>query len=145
MTIGNKAVTWRSGLGLTRDGRWLIYAAGNSLSTETLTAALQAAGAYNAMQMDINNPYDRFDTYTALAQRVQVNNEPFTLPLTANKLIDQMKGGPDQFLVPYERDFFYLTSQATQAKYAPSPSLAALWQKVDSSNQLISLKKANAP
>jgi hypothetical protein len=141
VTIGNKAVTWRSGLGLTQDDRWLIYAAGNSLSTETLMAALQAAGAYNAMQTDINNPYDRFDTYTAVAQQEQVNNEPVILPLTAQKLIDQMKGGPDQFLVPYERDFFYLTSQATPDQGAPAPSLIALWQKVDNSNQLISLKK----
>jgi hypothetical protein len=139
VTIGNKAVTWRSGLGLTQDGRWLIYAAGNSLSTETLMAALQAAGAYNAMQTDINNPYDRFDTYTAVAQQEQVNNEPVTLPLTAQKLIDQMKGGPDQFLVPYERDFFYLTSQATPAKRAPAPSLLALWQSMTGSNKLISL------
>lgn len=141
ITVGNKAVTWRSGLGLTQDGRWLIYAVGNSLSTETLTAALQAAGAYNAMQTDINNPYDRFDTYTAVAQQEQVNNQPVTLPLTAQKLIDQMKGGPDQFLVPYDRDFFYLTSQATPAKDAPAPSLLALWQNMTGSNKLISLKK----
>jgi Phosphodiester glycosidase len=141
VTIGNKAVTWRSGLGLTRDGRWLIYAAGNSLSTETLMAALQAAGAYNAMQTDINNPFDRFETYTAVAQQEQVNNQRVALPLTAQKLIDQMKGGSDQFLVPYDRDFFYLTSQATPAKRAPAPSLVALWQSVDNSNKLISLKK----
>jgi hypothetical protein len=141
VTIGNKAVTWRSGLGLTQDGRWLIYAAGNSLSTETLTVALQAAGAYNAMQTDINNPFDRFDTYAAVAQEDQVNGQQVALPLTAQKLIDQMKGGPDQFLVPYERDFFYLTSQATPVKRAPARSLVALWQKVDNSNQLISLKK----
>lgn len=141
VTIGNKAVTWRSGLGLTRDGRWLIYAAGNSLSTETLTAALQATGVYNAMQTDINGPFDRFDTYSAVPQQDQVNSQGVALPLTAQKLIDQMKGGPDQFLVPYERDFFYLTSQATPANGAPAPSLIALWQSVDNANKLISLKK----
>jgi hypothetical protein len=141
VTIGNKAVTWRSGLGLTQDGRWLIYAAGNSLSTETLTAALQAAGAYNAMQTDINGPFDRFDTYTTVPQQDQVDSQNIALPLTAQKLIDQMKGEPDQFLVPYERDFFYLTSLATPAKRAPAPSLVALWHSVDSSNKLISLKK----
>jgi hypothetical protein len=141
LTVANKAVTWRSGLGLTRDGHWLIYAAGNSLSTETLTAALQAARAYNAMQTDINNPYDRFDTYTAVAQQEQVNNQHITLPLTAQRLIDQMKGGPDQFLVPYERDFFYLTSQVTPApRPSPASSLLTLWQSVGGSNQLISLK-----
>lgn len=141
ITVGNKAVTWRSGLGLTRDGRWLIYATGNSLSTATLTAALQAAGAYNAMQTDINNPYDRFDTYTAVPQQDQLSRQVVVLPLTAQKLIDQMKGGPGQFLVPYERDFFYLTSQATPAKGTPDPSLLALWQSMTGSSKLISLKK----
>ncbi|HZC08152.1 MAG TPA: phosphodiester glycosidase family protein, partial [Ktedonobacterales bacterium] len=52
-TILNSTYTWRSGIGLTSHDT-LIYAAGNSLSAATLAKALQAAGAVEAMQTDIN-------------------------------------------------------------------------------------------
>ncbi|MGE5602987.1 MAG: phosphodiester glycosidase family protein [Nitrososphaerales archaeon] len=102
---------WRSGMGITRDGRWLIYAAGNSLSVQTLTTALQAAGAYNAMQLDVNMSFERFDLFSPAPQAVRVAGRDVTLPVTAVKLISQMLGGPALFLVPYDRDFFYLTAQ----------------------------------
>jgi hypothetical protein len=47
-TIGNKEVTWRTAVGITKDGRYLIYAVGNGATMETLAQALQNAGAYNA-------------------------------------------------------------------------------------------------
>lgn len=116
-TVTKKAYTWRSGLGLTPDGQWLIYAAGNSLTTETLTKALQATGTYNAMQTDINSAYDRFETYSAARQQVLLlNGQVVMLSLKAQRLIDQMKGDSTQFLIPYKRDFFYLTAPATPAK-----------------------------
>jgi hypothetical protein len=103
-TVKNLDTTWRSGLGISQDGRFLIYAVGNSLSVESLAQALQQAGAYYAMQMDINGFYTRFVTYQP-ASSSKVSN----YPVIASKLLNQMSGDPAQFLHPYDRDFFYVT------------------------------------
>ena len=62
-TIGNQDITWRTGVGITQDSRYLIYAVGNGTSVGTLAQALLQAGAYNAMQLDINQHYAHFATY----------------------------------------------------------------------------------
>jgi hypothetical protein len=100
-TIGNKQVAWRTGLGLTRDGRYLIYAVGNATSVPTLAYALQQAGAYTAMQLDINRPFARFVTYQQTGSA--------TSPLKAVPLLAQMENDPTLYLAPHARDFFYLT------------------------------------
>lgn len=105
-TVKNLDTTWRSGVGLSRDGRFLIYAAGNSLTVESLAQALQQAGAEYAMQLDINGFYTRFVTYTPAASSAA---KP---ALVANKLLKEMSGDPALFLHPYDRDFFYLTAKS---------------------------------
>jgi len=102
-TIGNKEITWRTGLGITQDGRYLIYAVGNGTTVETLAQALQDAGAYNAMQLDINRHYAHFVTY-------QSTGKP-NPPLKAVQLLDQMETDPSLYLVAHSRDYFYLTSK----------------------------------
>ncbi len=102
-TIGNQEITWRTGLGLTQDGRYLIYAVGNGTTVETLAQALQDAGAYNAMQLDINRHYAHFVTY-------QSSGKPNS-PLRAVQLLNQMESDPALYLVAHSRDYFYLTSQ----------------------------------
>ncbi len=101
-TIGNKQVAWRTGLGLTQDGRYLIYAVGNATSVQTLAYALQQAGAYNAMQLDINRPFARFVTYQSTGSA--------SSPLRAMPLLSQMENDPTLYLLPHSRDFFYLTT-----------------------------------
>ncbi len=101
-TIGNKQVAWRTGLGLSQDGRYLIYAVGNATTVQTLAYALQQAGAYNAMQLDINRPFARFVTY-------QHNASSSTSQPAA--LLSQMEQDPTLYLVPHSRDFFYLTTR----------------------------------
>ena len=54
-TLGGGYYVWRSGIGITRDGR-VIFAYGPALSVQTLAGLLQRAGATEAMQLDIN-PY----------------------------------------------------------------------------------------
>jgi hypothetical protein len=103
-TIQNLDTTWRSGLGLSRDGRFLIYAVGNSLTVESLAWALQQAGAYYAMQLDINGFYTRFVTYDMTGTKTK------GYVATAHKLLSQMVGDATQFLRPYKRDFFYVTA-----------------------------------
>ena len=91
-------ITWRSAIGLTKDGN-LLVAAGNSLSAATLAKALQAAGAYTAMQLDINSPY----VLTALFFGQSDGS------LRAEKFMDSMPDSASRFFKTQERDFMYLT------------------------------------
>ncbi len=91
-------ITWRSAVGLTKDGN-LIIAAGNSLSAASLAKALWAAGAYTAMQLDINTPY-------------VLTSEFFPQPdgtVQAVRFMDSMGDSPSRFLKTQTRDFMYLT------------------------------------
>lgn len=101
-TVKNLDTTWRSGIGITRDRRFLIYATGNSLTVQSLGEALRMAGAYNAMQLDINGFYTRFATFRPAAANSRH-------PVVAEKLLNEMSVAPNQFLDPYDRDFFYVT------------------------------------
>ena len=94
--------TWRTGLGITQDGHYLIFAVGNATTAPSLASALQAGGAYWAMQLDINSGYERFITY-------QPNNSGTGLPLTPQPLLSEMKSDPSVYLTPSDRDFFYVT------------------------------------
>jgi len=101
-TVKNKIATWRSGLGLSADRRYLIYAAGDGLTVPSLAQALAAGGADRAMQLDINSWWTRFVTYAPSSTGYH---------LVAQKLLSDMVGDTRQFLVPDTRDFFYLTAQ----------------------------------
>ncbi len=94
----NTDITWRTALGLTQDGLTLIYAVGNGTNARFLAQALQEAGAYWAMQLDINEYYAQFDTYS------QQNGQ-----LVGQRLLDQMTNNPGMYLTPDPRDFFYVT------------------------------------
>lgn len=98
LSILNSTYTWRSAIGLTRNGT-LLYAGGSWLSAETLAKALRAAGAMTAMQLDINPFWVRAYTYTrdALGQ------------LAATALNPNMQGTGTEYLYGHVRDFFYLT------------------------------------
>ena len=106
-TVLNSAYTWRSGLGITAQGR-LLYVAGNALSAETLGQTLQAAGAVMAMQTDINPNWVRAFLY----QRDATGAWQIT------KLHPGMQGTGDEYLQSTARDFFYLTFNAP---LQPSP------------------------
>ena len=101
-TVGNKIATWRSGLGLSADGHYLIYAASDGLTVPSLAQALTDAGADRAMQLDINSWWTRFVTYAPIGSSKR---------LTAQKLITSMVGDARQFLIPDTRDFFYVTAR----------------------------------
>ena len=103
----NSDITWRTGLGITQDGHYLIYAVGNGTSAATLAEALNQAGAYMAMQLDINQYYAHFNTY-------QPASDPNTSPVyqvTGERLLNEMINNPHLYLTPYPRDFFYLTTR----------------------------------
>ena len=98
-------ITWRSAIGLTRNGD-LLVAAGNSLSADSLARALSAAGACYAMQLDINTPYVLTSLY-------------FPQPdgsLKPAKFMDSMSDGPGRFLTKQLRDFMYVTLDESNYK-----------------------------
>jgi hypothetical protein len=91
-------ITWRSAVGVTKDGD-LLVAAGNSLSAETLAKALWAAGAEYAMQLDINSPY----VLTGLYFRQPDGTTK------SEKFMDTMPDTAARFWRTQERDFMYVT------------------------------------
>jgi hypothetical protein len=99
----NKDITWRTGLGISQDGRYLIYAVGNGTDVNTLAQALKDAGAYSAMQLDINQYYAHFETYQP--------NTSGSFKLEAERLLDKMINERHIYLFPNPRDFFYLTAR----------------------------------
>jgi hypothetical protein len=98
--VGGKTATWRSGLGLSADGRTLYYAVGPSLTLASLTRTLLLAGSANAIQLDMNDYWVHFDSFQTAAGREQPK------PLLA----EMATQGDKRFLDRYSRDFFYLTS-----------------------------------
>ncbi len=105
----NKAYTWRSGLGTTDHGT-LLYGAGDSLSAATLGQAMRAAGAYMAMQTDINPVWVRAFLYQRSADG----------QLQIAKLHPGMQGTGKEYLQGTERDFFYITRVQPPAS-SPGP------------------------
>ena len=70
-TLGGGYYVWRSGLGITKDGR-IVYVYGPALNVQDLADLLQRAGAVEGMQMDINPDWMKFDYY----QRQQPPGRP---------------------------------------------------------------------
>lgn len=97
-TVNPGIYTWRSGLGITAKGN-MIYAAGNSLTPSTLAAALKAAGAVNAMQLDINPYWVRFAVFNNFQNGSYTH---FTI-------MKGMQDGSYSYLHGYQKDFFYVT------------------------------------
>jgi len=87
-------------VGISQDGKVLYYAAGFDLTLPALAQALQDAGAWQAIQLDINNYYVHFEAIQFDAKK---NPQAVTL-------LDQMKGPGDQrYLTIDSRDFFFVT------------------------------------
>lgn len=102
-TVGNRVRVWRSGLGQTADGA-LIYAAGTPLTVRSLAAALQAAGARRAMELDINSYWVTFN--------ILFPGGSASSPVRGEKLSAAMTRPATRYLTPDTRDFFYLTAIA---------------------------------
>jgi hypothetical protein len=98
-TLGNTAMVWRSGLGVTSNGA-VLYAAGKGLSVKSLAEVLQRAGAVRAMELDINSQWTSANYYESAPSTTQV--------VSATKLLPDMVRSSARFLVPDERDFVAL-------------------------------------
>lgn len=89
--------TWRSGMGINKEGN-LLFAVGNNLTPETLAAALKSAGAVNAMQLDINPFWVRFNIFTPTGAG----------KYSSTTLTKDLKNGQEAYLNGDDKDFFYL-------------------------------------
>ena len=94
-TLGGGYYVWRSGLGLTRDGR-VIFVYGPALNVHELADLLQRAGAVEALQLDINPFWMSYEYYKA-------NGHPSD-PTPANLLPTQQQSAYRYYSV-YSRDF----------------------------------------
>lgn len=71
---------------------------------EALAKSMQAAGAYNAIQLDINNYWVLFVKITSSSSK-----------LAAEPLLPRlMVSGIDRYLNKSPRDFFYITGLVTE-------------------------------
>lgn len=102
-TFNADIFTWRSGIGLTKEGN-LIYAVGNNLGPESLAQALKMAGAVNAIQLDINPFWVRFNIFEPNGQG----------RYSTSTLIKSLKDGSNGFLNGYAKDFFFVYKNPNQ-------------------------------
>ena len=101
-TVMDVSPTVRTGVGLSADEKTLYYFCGPSLSMEMLAKSMQAAGAWNAIQLDINN-------YWALFVKFQ----PSGSALVPEPLLPRMMvANIERYLWDFMRDYFYITSAA---------------------------------
>jgi hypothetical protein len=96
-TLTSGIFTWRSGFGITKEGN-LVYAVGNNLTPLSLSYALKMAGAVNAIQLDINPYWVRFNIFD--------KNGAGTYKVST--LTKDIHDGSKQYLGGYSKDFFYL-------------------------------------
>jgi len=94
-TLGGGYYVWRSGLGITRDGR-VIFVYGPALNVQDLADLLQRAGAVEGMQLDINPYWMSYEYY-------QADGHP-TDPTPVNLLPTQQQSAY-RYYAPYSRDF----------------------------------------
>ena len=93
-TIGNATYVWRSALGIRKDGS-LVFVVGASMSVHTLANVVRDAGAVRAMELDINQDWTNFITYTHPSNGVAV----------PHMLTNNEHPNPYRYLHPSSRDF----------------------------------------
>jgi hypothetical protein len=89
--------TWRSGIGVTANGG-LVYVGGANMNLATLASALTEAGAVRGMQLDIHDNMVDLFTYRHDGGG-----------LKPQKLLPDMPGPSNRYLVPDQRDFVAVT------------------------------------
>jgi hypothetical protein len=94
-TLGGGYYVWRSGIGVTKDGR-VVYVYGSALNAHDLGLLLQRAGAVEGMQMDINPAWMKFDYYQAKGKP----GDPTPVPL-----LPTQQPSPYSYYTPSTRDF----------------------------------------
>lgn len=93
-------ITARSAIGVSKEG-YLMIAASTEMSALNFALGFQAAGAQNAIQLDINYPWVQIGVVSGHT----ASGEPIL-----SKFMDRMHQNGSKFLEkPQERDFMYIT------------------------------------
>ena len=93
--------TWRSGIGTTANGD-LVYVAGRGLTLDVLAHAMAQAGIVTGMELDIHSPMVGFNLFPTASGAISGSGQ---------RLLTSMPLAPDRYLIPDQRDFFYLTER----------------------------------
>lgn len=93
-TVGNFAYVWRSAVGVRADGT-VVFIVGPALSVKTLATIAREAGAVRAMELDINQDWTNFITYT----------HPNATTAVPHMLTPDEHPNPWRYLQPSTRDF----------------------------------------
>jgi len=99
-TLGGGYYVWRSGIGITKDGR-IIYVYGPALDVRTLAGLLKRAGCVTAMELDINPDWMSFMYYLPKGHPAD--------PTPVNLLPNQLQ--------PADR-YYYISNRDFTAVYA---------------------------
>ncbi len=94
-TLGGGYYVWRSGIGITKDGR-VIFVYGPELNVRELATLMQRAGVVTGMELDINPDWMSFMYYLP-------KNNPAS-PVPVDLLPDQLQP-PTRYFSPASRDF----------------------------------------
>jgi hypothetical protein len=94
-TLGGGYFVWRSGIGMTKDGR-IIFVYGPALNVRQLATLLQHAGAVQGMQLDINPAWTSYEYYQAAGHPAN--------PTPVN-LLPSQDGSPERYYQVWSRDF----------------------------------------
>jgi hypothetical protein len=94
-TLGGDYYVWRSGVGMTKDGR-IIFVYGPALDVRQLATLLRDAGVVEGMQLDINPAWTSYEYY-------QAGKQPSD-PTPVNLLPDQ-PGWAGRYYGIWSRDF----------------------------------------
>jgi len=107
VTVNNAYAVWRSGIGVTRNGA-IIYVGGPSMTIADLANVLVRAGAYRAMEMDINTDWVTFTSFTGPLNKV-------TTGANGKSLLPAMTEGPSHIFASWwQRDFYTMNLRSNQ-------------------------------
>ncbi len=109
-TLGGAVYVWRSGVGVTKDGA-IVYAGGPGLNVSDLASVLARAGAWRAMELDINTDWVNFAAYDPST------TNGAAAPDNGSDLLPNMVGTPSRYFERWwSRDFI---TMSTRANFAP--------------------------
>jgi hypothetical protein len=103
-TVSGETVIRRSAIGIDASGKTLFYALGEAVTAQSLAKAMQAVGARDAAQLDVNYAYPRFlffDHPPAAERRAVLS----LVPHVDYRSLDYVRE-------PSPRDFFYITRRS---------------------------------
>jgi hypothetical protein len=101
-TVSGETVIRRSAIGIDKSGTTLFYGFGEAVTAQALARAMQAIGATDAAQLDVNYSYPRFLLYEP--------GYPGQSPHVESALIPGIKFTKGEYVTDSApRDFFYVT------------------------------------